>query len=208
MAGLYSLKNPDKKIRELAEYFEVTDLLDKRFWDLSAGQKTRVNLIKSLLNEPAIILMDEPTASLDPDIADKTLSLIEQLNKSKGLSILYTSHNMNEVTRICRQVIFLDHGKIVAHDTPVGLTKRIGKAELRLTFDGDKKQLQVLLEGNNNKFSFPNDYSVIIQAEDNLMPQIIARLHQAGARITDMEINKPTLDDVFLNIARGGKNVV
>ena len=79
--------------------------------------------------------MDEPTASLDPDIADKTLSLIEKLRKSKGISILYTSHDMEEVTRICDEVIFLDHGKIVAQDTPVELTKRIPMAKLSLTFD-------------------------------------------------------------------------
>ena len=136
-AYLYELKNPKKKILDLAEYFEITDLLSNLYFNLSAGQKTRVNIIKSLLNDPELILMDEPTASLDPDIADKTLSLIEQLRESKELSILFTSHDMNEVTRICDEVIFLDHGRIVAQDTPLGLTKRIPTATLKIVFDGE-----------------------------------------------------------------------
>src|SRR3990167_3563488 len=141
-AYLYSVKNPEEKIRKLVDCFEVREFLDKRFWDLSSGQKTRVNLIKSLINDPEIILMDEPTASLDPDIADKTLSLIEDFKKNRGLSILFTSHKMDEVTRICDEVIFLDRGKVVAQDTPLGLTKRIGAVQLKLSFDGDKKLLE------------------------------------------------------------------
>lgn len=81
---LYNVKNPEKVIIEFAEYFEITKLLHEKYWDLSAGQKTRVNLIKSLINNPELILMDEPTASLDPDIADKTLTLIEKLKKDRG----------------------------------------------------------------------------------------------------------------------------
>jgi ABC-2 type transport system ATP-binding protein len=80
--------------------------------------------------------MDEPTASLDPDIADRTLSLIESLRESRNLSIVYTSHQMDEVTRICDEVIFLDHGRIVAQDTPAGLTRRIANARVRVKFEG------------------------------------------------------------------------
>ena len=138
-AGLYQIKSPRKRILELAEYFEIVDLLPERYWDISSGQKTRVNLMKSLLNDPELILMDEPTASLDPDITDKTLTLIENLKKSRNLSILYTSHNMDEITRVCDEVIFLDHGKIVAQDTPLNLTKKITGAQLRLIFDNHKK---------------------------------------------------------------------
>ena len=93
--------------------------MGQRFLTLSAGQRTRVNLAKALLNDPEVVLMDEPTASLDPDIADRTLSLIESLRESRDLSIVYTSHQMDEVTRICDEVIFLDRGRIVAQDSGV-----------------------------------------------------------------------------------------
>src|SRR5688572_10841389 len=141
-ANLYEVQDPKKTMERMAEYFEILPILDRRFGDLSAGQRTRVSLIKSLLNDPELILMDEPTASLDPDIADKTLTLIESLRKSRNLSILYTSHNMDEITRICDEVIFLDHGHIVAQDTPLNLTKRITGSELRLVFDDHKDVIE------------------------------------------------------------------
>ena len=202
-AYLYSVKNHEEKIRKLVDYFEVREFLDKRFWDLSSGQKTRVNLIKSLINDPEIILMDEPTASLDPDIADKTLSLIEDFKKNRGLSILFTSHKMDEVTRICDEVIFLDRGKVVAQDTPLGLTKRIGAVQLKLSFDGDKKLLENYLIEESGDFSFPQNFVVVINTEEKLVPKIVFGASKTGVNITDIEVKKPTLEDVFLQIARG-----
>jgi ABC-2 type transport system ATP-binding protein len=199
---LYDVKNPHQKIRELTEYFEISDLLSQIYFNLSAGQKTRVNIIKSLLNDPGIILMDEPTASLDPDIADKTLTLIEQLRKDKDLSILFTSHDMTEVTRICDEVIFLDHGRIVAQDTPIGLTKKITAAKLQIIFDGKKEILENFLKGNY-KYQFENPNLLIITTEEKLLPQLIFKLSKLNITITDIEIKKSTLEDVFLQIARG-----
>lgn len=133
-AMLYKVKNYENKIYELLKQFEIDDLIHRRLWDLSSGQKTRVSLAKALLNDPDLLLMDEPTASLDPDIADKTLSLIESLKKTRNLSILFTSHDMEEVTRICDEVIFLDKGNIVAQDSPMGIIKRLKKTTLEDVF--------------------------------------------------------------------------
>ncbi len=199
---LYNVKNVDKKISELSGYFEIEDILDQRFWDLSAGQKTRVNIVKALLNDPELLLLDEPTASLDPDIADKVLSFIEKLREDKKLSILYTSHNMEEVTRICDEVIILNHGKIVAHDTPLQLTKRIDAAQLKLTFEGDKKRVEKYLSEKDQKFSFPNKFTVLIDTKETLIPKLIFGISNEEIYITDIEVKKPTLEDVFLNIAR------
>lgn len=205
-AHLYSVKNPKKKILELIEYFEVEENLHQRFWDLSAGQKTRVNIIKSLLNDPELLLLDEPTASLDPDIADKVLTFIELLKKKSKISILYTSHNMEEVTRICDEVIILDRGKIVAQDNPLQLTKRIDSAILTLTFDGVKEKIQKYLEENKQTYSFPNKNRVIITTKENLIPKLIFGISNEDIFITDIEVKKPTLEDVFLDIARGDSN--
>lgn len=202
-AGLYKVKNPKKKIMDLIEYFEITDLLSTRYWDLSSGQKTRVNLIKALINDPEIVLMDEPTASLDPDIADKTLSLIESLKKSRSISLLYTSHNMDEIARICDRVVFLDHGKIIAEDSPLGLTKRIVNTKLRLMFDGDKNVVEKYLKGQNQNYAFADNNLVTINTEERLIPKIIFGLGKVGIWITDIEVKKPTLEDFFLQIARG-----
>ena len=201
-ADLYSVRHAKEKIKKLLEYFEISDLAPELYQNLSAGQKTRVNLVKSLLNDPELILMDEPTASLDPDIADKTLTLIEELKHERNLAILYTSHNMNEITRVCDEVIFLDHGKIVAQDTPINLTKRIAAASMRLTFEKDKDALAQYLRGQSQEFSFPDAHTVIINTEEKLIPKILFGISKTGIFITDIEIQKPTLEDVFLQIAR------
>lgn len=201
-ANLYLIDDPKKKIMELVEYFEIKDLLDSQYKYLSSGEKTRVNFIKALLNDPKIILMDEPTASLDPDIADKTLSLIEQIKKNKKISILYTSHNMNEIDRICDRVIFLSQGKIVAEDTPLNLTKKIETTTLRLTFDKGKKIIEKYLIANKQEFEFSKDNIVIIKTKEKLVPKLIFGISSEGIWMTDIEIQKPTLEDVFLQISR------
>ncbi len=202
-ANLFSLENPKKKIAELVAYFEIAELLNQRYWDLSSGQKTRVNLIKAFINDPELVLMDEPTASLDPDIADKTISFIEEKRKTAGTSILYTSHDMEEVTRICDEVIFLDHGKIFAQDTPLELTKKIESATLNLTFDGEKTKVEDFLKAEKEDFVFTHNYSVTIKTKEKKIPKLIFGLSEKDIWITDIEVKKPTLEDVFLKIARG-----
>ena len=201
-ANLYLVDDPKKKILKLVDYFEIKNLLNSQYKHLSSGEKTRVNFIKALLNDPKVILMDEPTASLDPDIADKTLSLIEQIKQDNKISILYTSHNMNEIDRICDRVIFLSNGKIVAEDTPINLTKKIVTTTLRLTFDKGKEIIEKYLTENKQEFEFSKDNIVIIKTKEKLVPKIIFGISSEGIWMTDIEIQKPTLEDVFLQISR------
>ncbi|EKE13595.1 MAG: hypothetical protein ACD_12C00894G0002 [uncultured bacterium] len=202
-AGLYQVKNYASKIKKLVSRFEMDDLVHKRYFDLSTGQKTRANFIKALINEPEIILMDEPTASLDPDIADKTLTFIEELRKERPITILYTSHNMAEVTRICDRVIFLDKGKIVAQDTPLELTKKIQVAQLRLTFNENKKAVSEYIKKEGLNYRFDGEHVVYITTKEKDLPKIIFDLSKVGIWMTDIEVKKPTLEHVFLQIARG-----
>ena len=117
-ARLYWVKNPKEKIAGLLKDFEIEDIKDRAVRSLSTGQITRVCLVKALLNDPRILFLDEPTASLDPDIADKTRRLLKKIQKEKGLSILYTSHNMKEMEDMSDRIIFLDKGKIIAAGRP------------------------------------------------------------------------------------------
>jgi ABC-2 type transport system ATP-binding protein len=204
-AHLYGVPRPAWQIARLAEYFEIGDLLRQEFLTLSAGQKTRVNLVKSLLNDPEIILMDEPTASLDPDIADRVLTLIEHLRAERGLSILYTSHEMDEVTRICDEVIFLDHGRIVAQDSPLALTRRLLTARLCVTFAGQDGQLDAALAGRPYDYELLESNVVAIDLPDAAVPEVLFGLRDAGLAISDIDLRKPTLEDVFLQISRGGR---
>ncbi len=204
-AELYQVENSRAKISSLLEQLEATDLASKLYKDLSSGQKTRINLVKSLLNDPELLLMDEPTASLDPDIADKTLTLIERLRKERNLAILYTSHNMNEITRICDEVIFLDHGKIVAQDTPQNLTKRVSAATLRVVFDAKNEALEALVREKQLDATFLGTHTIEVRSHERDIPGLLFDMSKTGIWIEDIEIRKPTLEDVFLQIARKEK---
>ena len=202
-AGLYGVANARAKIASLANYFGISSLMGQRFMTLSAGQKTRVNLVKALLNDPEIVLMDEPTASLDPDIADRMLSLIESLRESRDLSIVYTSHQMDEVTRICDEVIFLDRGRIVAQDTPAELTRRVSTTVLRIRFAGAAASVSAALADRHPRVAFESDSEVVVTTDEHHVADAILAIGGAGIRILDIDIRKPTLEDVFLQIARG-----
>ncbi len=206
-AKLYSVVDFKNKIEVLAKQFAITKIMNTRYWDLSSGQKTRVNLAKSMLNDPELILMDEPTASLDPDITDKTLTLIEKLREERNLSILYTSHNMDEITRICDKVIFIDHGKIVAQDTPVNLTKNIQGVTLELMFENPKEKIEKILKNTDLKFEFLNKNKISIDTEEKHVAEILGSFSNSKISITDIDLIKPTLEDVFLAIARKEKDV-
>lgn len=201
-AELYQVSEARKKILSLLDQLEAMDLKDQLYKDLSSGQKTRVNLVKSLLNDPEILLMDEPTASLDPDIADKTLTLIEHLRRERNLSILYTSHNMSEIDRICDRVIFLDHGKIVAEDTPKNLTKLVSRATLRVVFDKKTEALEKYLAEKALDYAFPEHATIEVRAGEREIPGILFELSNTGIWIEDIEVVKPDLEDVFLQFAR------
>jgi ABC-2 type transport system ATP-binding protein len=202
-ARLYRVARPEHKIHELGRYFGIDELMGQRFLTLSAGQRTRVNLAKALLNDPDVLLMDEPTASLDPDIADRTLSLIESLRASRDLAIVYTSHQMEEVTRICDEVIFLDRGRIVAQDTPASLTGRIANSQLRISFIGNVHTVIEALRPTYPDVKFPSATEVVVMTDTARVPAAILAIANSGVEIRDVDIKKPTLEDVFLQIARG-----
>jgi ABC-2 type transport system ATP-binding protein len=200
-AALYGVANPRDKIAGLMDYFGVRRLGKRHYKDLSAGERTRVNLVKALLNDPELILMDEPTASLDPDIADKTLGLIEQMRRDRQLSILFTSHNMEEVARLCDNVIFLDRGQIVAQDTPANHMKRLDRAEVALGFSGSQNKIEHIVRKQQGTVVFTNGIARI-SLPGKRIPALLAAIHEAQIAVRDIDIKKPTLEDVFLDIAR------
>jgi len=131
---LYRLRDLKSRIEQLAAELHLADFLDRRYGKLSAGQKTRVSLAKSLLNEPELLLLDEPTASLDPDTADTIRTHLEHYQKRTGASILLASHNMSEVERMCTDVIMMRQGKIVDIGAPDALIERYGRSSMEEVF--------------------------------------------------------------------------
>ena len=131
---LYGVPRTDRRIAELAEELDLAGLLDRPAGELSAGQKTRVALAKSLINKPDVLLLDEPTASLDPDTGDMVRSWLERYRAETGCTILLASHNMAEVERLCSDVVMLKKGRIVDHGTPQQLLDRYGREDLEDVF--------------------------------------------------------------------------
>jgi ABC-2 type transport system ATP-binding protein len=133
-ARLYGVRDRAARIARTAEEFRLSDLLDRPYGKLSAGQKTRVSIAKALLNEPELLLLDEPTASLDPDTADWVRSKLELYCRERAATVVLASHNMAEVERLADRVIMLEKGRIIADETPAGLIKRFGRANLEEVF--------------------------------------------------------------------------
>jgi len=131
---LYSVKNIKDRIEYLSEILRLKEFIDKKTGELSSGQKNRVNLAKALVNDPTILFLDEPTASLDPEIGDFVRSFIEKISKEKSMSILLASHNMNEVKRLCRNVLMMKDGFIIDKGTPDELIQKHGKSNLEEVF--------------------------------------------------------------------------
>jgi len=133
-ARLYQVKHPKQKVAELLELLEISALADKVTGQLSAGESTRVNLAKALLNDPELLLLDEPTASLDPDIADKVRKLVRRIQSERHPAILYTSHNMRDIEEVCDRVLFLHEGSILAEGTAGQITKQFDGKDLDEVF--------------------------------------------------------------------------
>jgi ABC-2 type transport system ATP-binding protein len=133
-AMLYGVSDIEARIVRLAQELDLMDFIDRQAGKLSAGQRTRVSLAKSLLNEPEVLLLDEPTASLDPDTADWVRGRLERYRRERGATILLASHNMSEVERLCDRVIMMKTGVIVDDGTPSQLLLRYGRENLEEVF--------------------------------------------------------------------------
>ena len=133
-AKLYNVKKIDERIEYLSSTLRLDKIINSLTGELSSGQKNRVSLAKSLINTPSILLLDEPTASLDPDTGDFVRSFLEKYIKENTVSILLASHNMNEVKRLCSNVLMMKNGKIIDEGTPNQLLKKHGQDNLEEVF--------------------------------------------------------------------------
>ncbi len=131
---LYGIRNLNDRIDEISKDLDIKNFFDKKTGELSSGQKNRVSLAKSLINKPEILLLDEPTASLDPDIGDFVRSYIQEYKLKNQVTILLASHNMGEVERLCDSIIMMKKGKIIDRGTCKEIIQRHGRNNLEETF--------------------------------------------------------------------------
>jgi ABC-2 type transport system ATP-binding protein len=133
-ADLYGVERPAQRVAALAEEFDLVDVLKRPYGNLSAGQRTRVSLAKALLNGPEVLLLDEPTASLDPDVGDRVRTWLGDYQHRTGCTMLLASHNMVEVERMCDDVIMLRAGEVVDQGSPQALIARYGRETMEEVF--------------------------------------------------------------------------
>lgn len=201
---LYNVKKLDQKIAELSARLEITDLLSTLFFKLSSGQRTRVILTKTLLNEPEFLLLDEPTSSLDPDIAYKVREMLKKIHQERQITILYTSHNMAEVEEMCDRVIFLQQGRIVAAGAPNQLKKEIRDYYLELSFNSEQEsKLTAFLQSKKWTYEIKSPGHLRVKTSADDLAAMLQLISRQNFDIYDIDVNKPDLEEVFLKIAKG-----
>ncbi len=205
-AQLYGLSAQERPaaIEKYLKIFGMWNVAHKETGVLSAGQMTRVMLAKAFLSTPKIILLDEPTASLDPDIAHDVRAYIVEQQREQGVSILVTSHNMDEVTQICDRVLVLKKGEIIADDTPENLALSVSRTRVHLS-SHTPDALIAFAQEHTIKHSY-DAHTVSFEVDEQDIASLLMGLAHAGITYSQIAIDKPTLEDYFLSIARDPQN--
>ena len=198
---LYSLSNLQGRINDLLEKFDLTSLRDRPLYSLSSGQQVRVSMTKAFLNHPRLLLLDEPTASLDPDVADRVRSNLMDAVKSEKITVFLTSHNMKEVETVCSRVFFLNHGQIQAEGTPHELARRVKRLKLILRTSHPVKSLPTLGKFGNPTISF-HHHDIEAEIDKEQVGPFLTELVKDGARLESVSIHEPSLEDFFVQTAR------
>jgi ABC-2 type transport system ATP-binding protein len=199
---LYGLSPAEsaKRYLPLLERFGIAAKRKSQTRSLSAGQLTRLMIVKAFFTRPQVVLLDEPTASLDPEIAQEICRFVLEERKAHGLSILFTSHKMSEAMALCDRTIFLQRGKIVADDQPKRLAKSLRNFSLRLTILDGLKRAKALADSQKLPCKI-EERSIEIELEEEAIPPLLNALIQQGISYSSISIQEPSLEDYFLHLA-------
>lgn len=200
---LYGLTWEERKSRseKLLKQFEMWEYRYKECGALSAGQTTRVMLAKAFLSKPKIVLLDEPTASLDPDIAFEVRQFILREQKENGTTFLITSHNMDEVTQVCNRVMVLQKGKIIASDRPEKLAESVSTGHLSLLISQDMDRASAFATSKGWKFEIEEKW-ITIEVEERNIAHVLMECANNKIDYSHVSIDKPTLEDYFMQVSR------
>lgn len=206
LASLYDIPYNQRHeiIKSLLKTFDIWNLKDKYASLLSPGHSARVILVKAFLPNPKIVLLDEPTASLDPEIAEQVRKFILDQQEQHGTSILLASHNMPEITEICNRILILKEGKIIEDNTPDQLVKTISSARLQLIFEYKIDEVESYITNLNLDYKIQKN-SIEIKIDEHKIPALLSNLTKAGFEYVGISIEKPTLKDYFLNVVKKDK---
>ncbi len=199
---LYGLSKSERcqQIEIMLKLFDMWNYRNRDAKLLSAGQITRVMLAKAFLASPKIVLLDEPTASLDPDVVHSVMQFIKEQRAQQEVSILFTSHNMDEVAEVCDRILVMDQGKIIADSTPKALTRSIKTVHMTLLITAGADKLTPLCNSMNITCKVDDTMTFLDLLEEQI-PQFLAELVKRDITYSYIAIDRPTLKDYFLSIA-------
>ena len=198
---LYKIDDRKKRLNKIKEIFRLDKIWHQPFGSLSAGQRTRVNLARSMVNFPKVLLLDEPTASLDPEVATYMREFFADQRTKFNTSIILTSHNMAEVEELCDRVIILKDGLIVGADSPANLAKKLEFSHLRLRVTKNSAELDKLITLRKLE-SVVDDKQYTITIKETLLPLFLYEVTKKNIGYIEISIDKPNLEDYFMKIAR------
>ena len=205
---LYGLEKDVLKRRrdELLERFGIRHKLKDLVSSLSAGQITRLVLAKAFMMRPKVVLLDEPTASLDPDIANDIIHFVLEQREKEGISVLFTSHNMEEVAEVSDRILFLQNGKIVADDNPESLARSAASSRVELILsEGMDIAISIVRKLD---FSFSVDHRMLaLELDEEHIAKLLSELAKQGVVYSGIKILQPTLEDYFLKMVKQNKSV-
>lgn len=191
----------DYKIENLLRSFGIWENRNQETGGLSAGQSTRVMLSKVFIADPEIVLLDEPTASLDPEVAYQVRQFILAQRVERNISILITSHNMNEVSELCNRILVIKKGIIIANDTPSILANSISKVKVELNISSSIDNLIKYLCESGLIYNIQNSI-LTIKLDESFIAQFLANLSERKILYSHISIERPTLEDYFLSVAK------
>lgn len=200
---LYGVPHGERieRIKKFLILFGMWEMRNKETGVLSAGQMTRVMLAKAFLPHPKLVLLDEPTASLDPDVALEVRQFVLKEKERTGLSVLFTSHNMDEVTQVCDRALVMKNGTIIADNTPWQLATSVASCRIHLliTHGLDRAVEYLKTHGYTYKIA---ELWIEIEVEEDKVAQVLTALTHAGITYSQIYIDQPTLEDYFLSIVK------
>jgi len=199
-AEVYGVRDPASKIKELTKELGVDGLMEREYSHLSTGERTRLHIAKALLNDPELLMLDEPTIGLDPAISVKVREMLKGVNKERGTTILLTSHYMHEVEQLCDRIAFINQGRILSVGTVKDLLKAASpKLDLVIELEALPPKVWAVSQG----LLIQDGCLVTKISKEAEVPGIIKKLVSKGLMITKVSIEQPSLEEYFIKMARG-----
>lgn len=195
-----------ERIRELLEFFDLWTNRTQKVAFLSKGMKQKLAIARALVHRPQVLLLDEPTAGLDPESATEVRSMVTRLSHQEGRTILLSTHRLEDAERLCDRVLIIDRGKRVTDGTPESLRKSTGKPVLEITLKNELPDIAELLRGDASIKAFtlsgPKKLLITLDNPESATPEVVARIVRSGGEIMSVKVLEPSLEDIYLKLIK------